>query len=71
MIRYSTNRQPGKKPTMFTAHPTLSNSRQAVSSRVRCVAMSMNWLNTELPTTAGTYFTGIKHPAVRPPEEPM
>lgn len=64
---------------MFTATSTTNlRSRQVVSSRaVRCTNVAQGWLDTAgMPgattaPTARTYFTGIKHPAGRPPEEPM
>ena len=63
---------------MFTAVSTNQRHRQVMSSRaVRCSNVAHAWLDTaDMPgaTTApfaGTYFTGIKHPAGRPPEEPM
>lgn len=62
---------------MFTAM-TNPNSRPAASSRAqRCTNVVRGWLDTAEVTAvrthiaAGTYFTGIKHPAWRPPEEPM
>jgi hypothetical protein len=58
---------------MFTATATQLNSHPAVASRARrCPNTAGAWLaNVEMPVFADTYVTGIKHPAWRPPEEPM
>ncbi|GEM_PF-6191522 len=55
---------------MFSTLTLNTNSRQAVSSRVRCTPAAA-WLDTaEMFGFAGTY-AGIKHPTWRPPEDPM
>lgn len=63
---------------MLTTATTNLNGRQAVSSRSqRCPNVDRTWLETAemrvsvVMGAAGIYFTGIKHPAWRPPEEPM
>jgi len=71
VIRYiSTTAPRNEHLAMFSTLTLNTNSRQAVSSRVRCTPAAA-WLDTaEMFGFAGTY-AGIKHPTWRPPEDPM
>lgn len=62
-----------KQAVMFTIAAANRPNRQVASSRaLECMSVTQAWFTTTLmPTAADTYFTGIKHPAGRPLEEPM